>query len=254
MTIVRVLNVKKNMVSTKIAEYQNGNVHVTLYSDGTKVREYEGVPAPVHPESIDLKITDWCDGGCKFCHENSTVKGQHADFNTIMRMIEGLPAGVELALGGGDPLMHPNINLILQCIADRGLIANITVNGQHIYRHFDMIQNLRKENLIHGLGISFNGGINYDFADEGNHYDELGRYRELTDILDENTIIHFIAGEHDPSEALDMMRGHPKILVLGYKEYGRGINHFGPRVKHLLGAWRYWIGAIMRKGTVITLL
>jgi hypothetical protein len=237
-------------MSHVIADYQNGNVHVTLHADGTKVREYEGTPAPVHPESIDLKITNWCDAGCAFCHENSTVKGKHADLETIRGMIADLPAGVELAIGGGDPLSHPSIFTILQDVAHKGLIGNVTVNGQHIYRHFDVIQMFRECGILHGLGISFSNGMERDYEDTGYHYGELGRFREITDIVDENTIFHFIAGEHDPNEALNILRVHPKILVLGYKNFGRGISHYSPRVNHLLGAWRYWIGTMMRRGIV----
>jgi intein/homing endonuclease len=52
---------------TTINTYQNGNTTVTLMSDGTKIREYEGVPLVLHPESIDIKITDYCDMGCSYC-------------------------------------------------------------------------------------------------------------------------------------------------------------------------------------------
>jgi len=55
--------------------YQNGNTLVNLYNDGTKTREYEGEPKPVFPESIDVKITNYCDAGCTFCHEKSTRLG-----------------------------------------------------------------------------------------------------------------------------------------------------------------------------------
>ena len=37
---------------TTINTYQNGNTTVTLMSDGTKIREYEGTPIVFHPESI----------------------------------------------------------------------------------------------------------------------------------------------------------------------------------------------------------
>jgi hypothetical protein len=52
---------------TTINTYRNGNTTVTLLSDGTKIREYEGTPVVTHPESIDVKITDYCDMGCSYC-------------------------------------------------------------------------------------------------------------------------------------------------------------------------------------------
>ena len=237
-----------------IANYQNGNTHVSLYADGTKVREYEGNPAaPVHPESIDMKITDWCDAGCAFCHESSTVRGKHAEMMTINRMLFNLPAGVELAIGGGDPLSHPNIYFILQTIANRGLVANVTVNGQHIYRHYSFIQNMRQQKLIHGLGISFDNRMWHDYREEAAPYDANrpgNGVMDFTNVADSNTIVHFIAGEHDPREALNVSRLGYKILVLGYKQFGRGVKHFSPRVAHSIGAWKYWLNTIMSKGIV----
>ena len=235
----------------KLNEYQNGNVQVMMFSDGTKIREYSGVPSPVHPESIDIKITNWCDAGCTYCHESSTTRGVHADVAVVRHMIDGLPPGVELAIGGGDPFSHPAIATILQEISDRGLIANITVNGKHIYRHYDAIHDFRNRGLIYGLGISFAAGMYEcydDYFDEVS--DQLGRPRNLSDIVDDRTIVHFIAGEHSPKEVFELMRVHPKILVLGYKNFGRGVRHNGPRVNHLLGAWRYWIGSMISRGVV----
>lgn len=58
----------------QIAKYQNGNTTVIIMNDGTKIREYENAPEILHPESIDVKITDYCDMGCAYCHESSTKK------------------------------------------------------------------------------------------------------------------------------------------------------------------------------------
>jgi hypothetical protein len=35
--------------------------------DGSKIRSWEGVACPEYPESMDLKITDFCDANCIFC-------------------------------------------------------------------------------------------------------------------------------------------------------------------------------------------
>ncbi len=224
------------MTTTELASYQNGNVAVQLLSDGTKIREYEGTPTPVHPESIDLKITDWCDAGCGFCHESSTVRGRHANVETILRMIKGLPPGVEVAIGGGDPFSHPDIKQILAQFKERGLIANVTINSQHIERHVDLVWELREQKRLYGLGVSY-------------HEDHW--FSRISKVWDSNTICHFIAGEHQVNSALGLLlRRHPKMLVLGYKLHGRGTKHFSPRTEHLLKAWKYWIGTIMQYGTV----
>ena len=57
------MNWKKTLPSI-MAHYMNGNHLVTLYSDGTKIKETSN-PNDDHftyedPESFDLKITDFC--------------------------------------------------------------------------------------------------------------------------------------------------------------------------------------------------
>ena len=132
----------------EIVKYQNGNTTVTILSDGTKIREYENIPEIVHPESIDVKITDYCDMGCKYCHECSTINGNHADLNKLLDVISELPSGVELAIGGGNPLSHPNLLDFLQTLKNRGIIANLTVNQGHLKFYQDLIIDLIKKELI----------------------------------------------------------------------------------------------------------
>ncbi len=62
------------MVNMKILhDYQNGNYNVKIYSDGTKIREtQEDEFLPEFSENIDIKITDYCDAGCKFCFPKGT--------------------------------------------------------------------------------------------------------------------------------------------------------------------------------------
>lgn len=220
-----------------LAEYTNGNVSVWVSSDGTKTRRYSGVAEPSFPESIDLKITNWCDAGCRYCHENSVRSGKHADPLTIYGMLENLPPGVEIAIGGGDPLSHPRITEILQWIRERGLIGNVTINGVHAKRHSALVRSLRSDGLLYGLGVSFRPPFS-DFE------------RFASEVYDENTVIHVIAGENPPQDAIRILHKFPKILILGYKNYGRGVFGNAQRVDHVLAAWRYWVRTILGRGVV----
>ncbi len=220
---------------TIISRYQNGNCEVALYADGTKTREYEGEPRPQFPESVDLKITDWCDGKCAWCHERSTVNGKHADIDNVLRIVNDLPRGVEIAIGGGDPFSHPELPRILSELSSRGLISNITVNGKHLHRHREAIQKYRARHWIYGLGIT------YAEEEEWN----------IEEIADENTVIHFIAGVHFVLDARSWARDR-KILVLGYKDYGRGAEHLNDAVLKNHRSWRYWIGPIIRNSHLVS--
>lgn len=207
-----------------LAQYQNGNTSVKIYEDGTKIREYEGIPKTFFPESIDVKCTNWCDLGCKFCHENSTEEGNHADLEKLKSVLVSLPAGVELAVGGGHPLAHPHILDFLIWCKNKGLICNITINQLHLKRYLSFLKELIADDLIKGLGISINGY----------------KYNEIIELkkLSNNIVYHIIAGIHD-TKILDKLieLGNCKVLVLGYKTFGRGKDYFSKEVAENIMSW-----------------
>lgn len=215
---------------TKEISYINGNTKVTLLEDGTKIREYENTPLVIHPESIDVKITDYCDMGCSYCHESSTTKGKQGNLITLMDVIKDLPAGVELAIGGGNPLSHTELLWFLYRLKEKGLIANITINQGHLGSYQSLIQFLIKEELIHGVGISI---TNNNF-----------KYIKPLLQLSNNIVYHIICGVNQPS-ILDTLYNlnlsqnrDTKILVLGYKQFGFGINYFSQEVEDNIQIWK----------------
>ncbi len=209
-----------------LAEYTNGNTHVVLYDDGTKVRTYDGVPAPAHPESIDVKVTDYCDLGCAYCHESSTTHGVHADLGALLNTLSVLPPGVEIAIGGGNPLSHPGLVGFLETAKTMGLVANVTVNQGHLGTYHQILVRLLSDGLIHGLGVSITN----------RYYTSVSRLLPLTT----NIVYHVIAGVNPVSVLDDLLAlGAPtcKILVLGYKLHGRGIDAHTPSTDATLTDW-----------------
>lgn len=218
-------------------KYQNGNTSVTIMHDGTKIREFEGIPLISHPESIDVKITDYCDMGCAYCHESSTTAGKHANLDMLLGILEDLPAGVELAIGGGNPLSHPDLVGFLQKLKERGIIANLTVNQGHLKTFQDLIVFLIKDELVHGIGISITS----------NNFTYVKPLLELTD----NVVYHLIAGVNktDVVEKL-MALGPCKILLLGYKLFGFGIKHHSYAVDAELRQWYKVLPSLIGKCTI----
>lgn len=190
-----------------LGEYKNGNYKVSLFDDGTKIRENDlDNLTPSFPENIDLKITDYCDRGCPFCHENSTVKGLHGDILN-QDFIKTLSPYTELALGGGNPLDHPDLVEFLHELKDRNIIANITVNQKHFMDSQEFISFLVNEKLVHGLGVSVTEVT-----------DEL--VQKLTEY--KNLVIHVIYGVIKPEELTKLYGLGLKLLILGYKIFRRG--------------------------------
>ncbi len=215
--------------------YQNGNCSVSLDAEGTKVREWEGDAKPEFPDSVDLKITDFCDAGCAYCHEQSTRRGKPALLKDILSIIEGLPRGVEIAIGGGDPTTYPHLRDLLVKLRDRGLIANMTINVAHLDFGYHLLAKLiRREGLLHGIGLSYRAGMRND----------------IREAMHKHNIVHVIAGVHSVNEVLKFDKDW-KILVLGYKRYGFGNRYYDRKpVEKSLQEWRYWIGRLMRSHRV----
>lgn len=196
------------MTTTKLYKYRNGNYNVEIFSDGSKIRYITKEPRPEYPESIDMKITNYCDAGCAFCHEMSTVEGLHGDLQLGIETLKGMPKGTEIAIGGGNPLSHPNLIEFLNKLKSMELIANMTVNTFHLNTFRDLILKIRCEKLIYGLGISYMPN-------------KLDLYK---DFIDSNTVFHIIVGVHKPEDVYKLVEKYKnvKILLLGYKTYGRG--------------------------------
>lgn len=192
--------------------YINGNTKVALYSNGTKERECDGAPNPAHPDHLDIKITNWCDNPicAKFCHEKSNKEGKAGDLNALLEFLSPLPAGVELALGGGHTLSHPQLEGFLVEAKKRGWVCNITVNSYHLSRERAFLNRLVSADLVKGIGISYYPKYHADVVDFCNAY--------------ANAVVHTIAAITSPDSIKKLLRDiqTPKILILGYKHYGNG--------------------------------
>lgn len=220
-----------------ITSYQNGNTFVSIFEDGTKIREYDGTPVVDHPESIDVKITNYCDMGCVYCHESSTTKGKHGDLNVLLNVLSDLPIGIELAIGGGNPLSHPDLIPFLKNLKDRGFIVNITVNQGHLKVYHDLMWFLIFNNLIHGLGISITSN-------------NLKHIKSLIPYTD-NIVYHLIAGVNDISIVNNLMElGKCKILVLGYKQFGFGVDYYSSETEREIQSWRKALPKLIGKCTL----
>lgn len=212
-----------------LGDYVNGNHRTILYDDGTRFREtgsyVDGKWAADDadhftfdfPESFDLKITDYCDGGCQFCHENSTIAGKHGDLSKMAHIVETMQPGTEIAVGGGDLFTCPGIDNFLALLKRRGIVANITVNQKHLGRYGDKLQRLVQETLVHGIGISLTDSSRTEDLD-------------IIDRLGPNVVIHVIAGIFEDRD-IPFVTGR-KVLILGYKMFRRGISYIDSSIKY----------------------
>lgn len=193
-----------------LTRYTNGNYKVILLKNGTKIR-YNSLDnlTPEFAESIDCTITEKCDGGCEYCYLGCNIHGKHADLN--QDFFNSLHKGQELALNGND-LSHPELIEFLNRMKNQGVICNITVNQIHFIREIEKIRFLVNNNLIWGLGISL---VN---SSDDKLYEYLKEFP--------NAVIHTIDGLLTKEDIDNMSNKNIKLLILGYKVLGRGINYY----------------------------
>ena len=142
------------------------------------------------------------------CHEKSSEDGE---YGKILHhpFIKTLHSGTELALGGGAVTYHPDLIPFLEELKEQGVLPSITINQREWEE--TKIDYLINNQLIYGLGVSF---TNVD--DEV--WDKILSYP--------NAVVHLIAGYHSRDVFEYFANKGAKILILGYKNWGRGEDYF----------------------------
>lgn len=196
---------------SNMVHYKNGNYTVMLDLDtGTKIRyNNEDKFIPEFPESMDILISKRCDIGCSMCHESCTPTGAEADIMSSS-FIDKLHPYTELALNGNSPL-HPDLVPFLKKCKNLKLIPSLTVNQKTFIENVDLLYELCNEKLIYGLGVSLND-VNDEFIKEVKKF--------------HNAVIHIINGIVTIEQLAALANNNLKILILGCKQFGRGIDFF----------------------------
>ena len=200
-----------------LACYENGNYTVKLYEDGTKVKENDlDFFEADFPESFDCKITNWCDQGCPMCHEKSNTNGAHGRIMEL-EFFNTLHPGTEIAIGGGKVTSHPDLIPFLIKLKDIGVFPSITIHQTELEQKGELIEMLLATKLIYGLGISFNAPSDV--------------WEKLRDPLYSNAVVHLIEGIHGRGVYEYLAQYKCKVLILGYKLWGRGAVYYSQEVK-----------------------
>ena len=198
------------MIKSKIlGRYTNGNYTVTIFDDGTKIRENDlDNLTPAFSENCDVKITDKCSQGCKFCYEGCTVEGKHSNI-LEQPWINSLHPYTELAINGND-LDHPDLENFLWFLRGKRVIANMTVNQNQFINNYPKIREWIDKKIIWGLGVSYK-----------NDPEIIIQY--LKDIP--NAVLHVVNGIITEGDFKGLSGKGLKVLILGYKTRGRGVSY-----------------------------
>ena len=192
-------------------KYKNWWYEVEIFKDWTKHIYWEWIPN--YPVSMDVKITNYCNANCAFCHEQSTIEWQHWDIMKYIELFSELPNWTELAIWGWNPLSHPQLLDFLRELKKINLISNLTINSIHL--NDIKIIDLLYENLIYWLWISYNPLYK----------------KAIKNITYENMVVHMIAWVHTFEQIKEMLENSKKVLILWYKKWGRGNDFYNEAIQ-----------------------
>ena len=199
----------------KIGGYKNGNYNVILFDDGTKIRvNNDTYMRADRPESIDIDISDRCYCNCDFCYQGCTPGGAIADFNAPI--FDTILPYTEIALNGNGVIGTVEFEDFLFKMARKKVICNITLHLHDFINHIQDIQYCVDHGLLHGIGVSINDEINEEIAEK-----LMSFFR-----VSPNIVIHVIAGVVPWKTLVALGNRGLKLLILGYKNYGRGEVYF----------------------------
>lgn len=233
----------------------NGNEMLFLGADGSKIRVCtDNEEKPEYPESIDLKITDQCAHGCAFCYEDCTVEGKHASLNHPF--LKTLPSFVELAVGGGNPILHPELDKVpnlTDCV-------NITIHERDfIYMHYSSLANndsldakYPELNKFNAIGVSLSNDLTTEllecfklkYATWSGYSFFIGcerDYKYVAEFGDNSTeiVFHIVNGVIEPEKLKLFYDKGAKLLILGFKEKGRGKSYLENNDVEQKKQWMY---------------
>ncbi len=171
------------------------------------------------PELADISISNHCSKECGYCYRDSKRNGSFMSVRQYERVLESLQSErwgnvFQVALGGGEPLEHPQFKEIIERTHEKGIVANFTTNGVHLDE--ETVGFLK--NKIGALAISV-GEIHELSACKINLLAEAGI----------KTNIHFIIDNRSIYEAIDILNGRYNdllkhvngVVFLTYKPKGR---------------------------------
>jgi Radical SAM superfamily len=169
------------------------------------------------PELVDVKITDFCPFGCAFCYQGSTHGGKHADVSTLNSLAYAFQRMkvFEVAIGGGEPTMHPKFVEIIQAFKMYGVVPNFTTKNLTWLR----------DPAVWPKVIEAIGGFAFS-ADKAEDVKKLASLLEVNNIDTAKANVQYVMGSGSLYDLEQIIRTaaehHLRITLLGFKTTGRG--------------------------------
>ncbi len=95
----------------------------------------------VAPFVVELDPTSRCNLACPDCISGELLNKDEIPSDRLLRLVDELiDAGVKgvILIGGGEPMMHPAIEAVIQKLGEAGVKIGITTNGLFLKKYLDV--------------------------------------------------------------------------------------------------------------------
>lgn len=162
------------------------------------------------PELADVSISNYCTENCDYCYRSSNINGSFIsleNYEIILKELSHSKYGsvFQIALGGGEPLLHPHFKEILKLTKNYGIIPNYTTNGKHFNE-----ENLEYTKQYCGaVAVSFDNYRNLSFND----IEKIGKLLAHHDI---KSNIHYVLSEKTLNQAISILKGKYDLYLKNF--------------------------------------
>lgn len=204
-----------------LGTYTNGNYRVKIYNDGTKIRTTDADHfSPSFAESMDMKVTDKCDGKCSFCYANAYPTGKSVDMQDerVLKFLDSIHPYTEVAINLNN-MSWNELPVFLKRLSDHKVIVNGTINIRHITRsNKATLMTWQDNGMIKGIGVSILTRQDLEVVPEVMFWLDNVVFHVVCGLIDEEFINTIIKDERFRKM---------KLLILGYKAIdGKGYIYF----------------------------
>ena len=164
-------------------------------------------------KKIYIEITNSCNLNCKFCHNTNRKKEFMLvkNFEEIIVKIKDYTKIVCLHVKG-EPLLHPQLEKILQVLEKYNLKANITTNAVCLNKNIEVLKNSK---VVRQLNLSLHSSLENENMDIEMYMKNIF---DSVDVLEETNII--ISYRLWNLESLENNEENSKVIKLLSDKYG----------------------------------
>lgn len=116
------------------------------------------------PLYVYINVTDLCNFKCVFCSRDKNVTNfiKISDFEYVIDQLKVLSIR-DIYITGGEPLLHPNIDYLIEYAVKKHFNVSVLTNGYYIDKHIDVLKKVSCVSVsLHGRKGTHNAITNVD--------------------------------------------------------------------------------------------